>query len=94
MAPAHGQGKLLFGNLGDTEATVTVNGRSIKVAAGAGGPTRPDGPTLELPPGKYSYAVKIAGHPARNENVVLGADDTWGLMIGPGGDGVLALQVY
>ncbi len=94
MAPARGQAKVLLGNMGEIDATLTINNKTIKVAAGAGGPTRPDGPTLELPPGKYSYAVKVAGHPAHNDNVVLGADDTWGLMIGPGGDGVLALQVY
>ena len=48
---------------------------------------------LELPPGKYQYALKLAGRPAKNNSVEVTADDAWGLMIGPTGE-VLALQMY
>jgi len=62
------------------------------MAAGAGGPqTR--GPVLDLPPGKYKYAVKVAGRPARNNEIDVGADDAWGVMIVPDGD-ALSLHVY
>jgi hypothetical protein len=37
--------------------------------------------------------LKIAGRPVRNNELEVGADDTWGLMVGPGGD-VLPLQMY
>jgi hypothetical protein len=67
---------------------------TIKIAAGAGGPKSPNGPTLELPPGKYKYALKIAGRPVRTSELEVGADDTWGLMDPPGGDGVVPLQMY
>ncbi len=60
VMPKPGQAKLLFGNLGNREAAVIINKQTIKIAAGAGGP-QTKGPTLELPPGKYQYSLKVAG---------------------------------
>jgi hypothetical protein len=93
MVPKPGQSKLMFGNIGKSEATVSINKQTIKIAAGAGGPQSPMPPMIDLPPGKYRYALKIAGGPARNNQIEIGAGDTWGVMIGPGGD-VLPLQMY
>ena len=93
MVPKPGQSKLLFGNIGKSDATVSINKQTIKIAAGAGGPQSPRPPMIDLPPGKYQYALKIAGGPARNNQIEIGAGDTWGVMIGPGGD-VLPLQMY
>ncbi len=91
ILPKAGQGKVLFGNILPTEGTVTFNNKPVNVAAGAG-TKEPDGPSFDLPPGKYRYTIKPAGKPAQSEELDLGADETWGLMIGPGG--VLALQAY
>ena len=93
VIPKPGLARLLFGNIGTSEAILTVNKQTIKVAAGAGGPQSPRGPALDLPPGKYPYSVKVAGRPARNDTVEVTADDTWGLMIAPSGE-VLPLQMY
>ena len=93
VVPKPGQSKLMFGNIGKSEATVSINKQTIKIAAGAGGPQSPRPPMIDLPPGKYQYALKIAGGPARNNQIEIGAGDTWGVMIGPGGD-VLPLQMY
>ena len=38
VVPKPGQSKLMFGNIGKSEATVSINKQTIKVAAGAGGP--------------------------------------------------------
>jgi hypothetical protein len=94
MLPAPGQVKLMFGNMGDAEAAITINAKTIKIAAGVGGPKTPNGPTLELPPGKYKYSLQIAGRPVRTSELTVGADDTWGLMVAPGGAAVMPLQVY
>ena len=59
VLPKPGQARLLLGNLGDTEAAITINKQTVKIAAGAGGP-HTKGPTMDLPPGKYKYAVKVA----------------------------------
>jgi hypothetical protein len=91
--PKPGLAKLMFGNMGGSEAAVTINKQTVKVAAGAGGPQSPKGPTLELPPGKYQYSLKVAGGPARNNQIEIAADDAWGLMIAPNGE-VLPLQMY
>jgi hypothetical protein len=93
MVPKPGQSKLMFGNIGKSDATVSINKQTIKIAAGAGGPQSPRPPMIDLPPGKYQYALKIAGGPARNNQIEIGAGDTWGVMIGPMGD-VLPLQMY
>ena len=48
---------------------------------------------IDLPPGKYRYTLKIAGGPVRNDQIEIGAGDTWGVMIAPSGE-VLPLQMY
>jgi hypothetical protein len=92
VMPKPGQARLMFVNVGDSEAALTINQQTIKIAAGAGGP-HAKGPTLDLPPGKYRYSVKVAGRPAGNSEIEIAADDTWGLMVAPGGE-VMPLQVY
>ncbi|RUP10979.1 hypothetical protein [Hyphomicrobium sp.] len=87
-----GQTKFLFGNYLDTEAVITIAGKTIKVPAGAGS-KGPDGPTLDVQPGKYPYKLKGgAGGGAPDEPIEVGANEIWGVMIGPGG--VLSLQMY
>jgi hypothetical protein len=93
VVPKPGQSKLMFGNIGKNDATVSINKQTIKVAAGAGGPQSARPPMINLPPGKYQYALKIAGRPARNNQIEIRAGDTWGVMIAPSGD-VLPLQMY
>ena len=90
MAKA-GQTKVLLGNITEQEAAITINKKTIKVAAGAG-TKGPDGPTIELAPGKYTFSSTAAGHAAKNDEIVIGADEVWALMIGPGG--VLPMQMY
>ena len=92
IMPKPGQARLMFVNLGDSEAALTINNQIIKIAAGAGGP-HAKGPALDLPPGKYQYSLKFAGDPVRSNAIELAADDTWGLMIAPGGE-VVPLQMY
>ncbi|WP_339084117.1 hypothetical protein [Hyphomicrobium sp. ghe19] len=91
MMAKPGQTKLLIGNFLETEAVITIAGKTIKVPAGAG-KNGPDGPTLEVAPGKYPYKLKGAAGAGPNDPVEVGADEIWGLMIGPGG--VLPVQMY
>jgi hypothetical protein len=92
IMPKPGLAKLMFVNIGDSEAALTINKQTIKIAPGAGGP-QSKGPTLELPPGKYPYSLKVGGRPARSNEIELAADDTWGLMVAPDGE-VMPLHVY
>ncbi|MBR1210538.1 hypothetical protein [Bradyrhizobium sp. JYMT SZCCT0180] len=93
MMPRPGQAKLMFGNHGGSEAAVTINKQTIKVAAGAGGLQSPKPPILELPPGKHRYSVKVAGQPTRNDTIEVTADGAWALVIPPSGE-ALSLQMY
>jgi hypothetical protein len=92
MLPKAGQVKLLLGNTLPAAAIFTINNRTIKVPAGAGTKSPASGPQLELPPGAYKFSLKIPGKPAASDQLTVAADETWGLLIGPGG--ALPLQMY
>jgi hypothetical protein len=91
LLPNAGQVKVVLGNLFDEEAVITINRRTFKVAAGVGR-TAPDGPKIDLPPGKYKFTFKLAHRAAESEEVAVGADEAWALLIDP--SGVLPLQLY
>jgi len=91
MAPKPGQAKLALVNPNEADVTVTINKKTIKVAAGAG-TKGPDGPLLDLPPGKHKFSVKQAGKKGYSDEVAVGAGEVWGLMFGPGG--ALPMKVY
>ncbi|UWU68957.1 hypothetical protein [Bradyrhizobium sp. NC92] len=93
IMPKAGQARVMMGNMGDKEASLTINKQTVKIAAGAGGPQSPKGPMLDLPPGKYQYALRLPGRPARTETLTVVAGEAWGLLVGPSGD-VLPLQMY
>ncbi|UVO29209.1 hypothetical protein [Bradyrhizobium arachidis] len=93
IMPKPGQARLMLGNIGSQEASLTINKQTIKIAAGTGTPQSPKGPMLDLPPGKYQYSLKVAGRPPRNDTIDIAAGDAWGLMVGPTGE-VLPLQMY
>jgi hypothetical protein len=89
--PKPGQARVLFGNILPTAATVTINKQTVNIAGGVGSKA-PDGPSIDIPPGKYKFSFKVGNKPAQSDTVEIGADEAWGLMIGPGG--ALTLQVY
>ncbi|MBV9238854.1 MAG: hypothetical protein JOZ94_23700 [Xanthobacteraceae bacterium] len=102
IRPRPGQVRLMLANPRDEEASITINGQTITLAAGAGShltevpdtvSKSPDSPEIELPPGKYKVTLKLASGAAQGREFEVAADETWGLMVGP--DGVpLAVQLY
>ena len=91
VMPKAGQAKLLISNMSDVGAMLIINKQTLNAAPHAG-TKAPDGPMLDLAPGKYKVSSKVAGKPAHDDEIEVFADQTWGLLIGPGG--VLPLQVY
>jgi hypothetical protein len=79
LAPKAGQVKILFGNMSDKDAEITIGGKKVKVPAGAGS-EGPDGPSLELKPGQLTASMKGA-----KESFKADADTIWMVGIGPGG---------
>jgi hypothetical protein len=90
VLPKPGQARVLIGNPNDSEAVVTINKQTLRVKPGAGA-KNPDGPMLDLAPGKYQVSMKM-GAKSATETIEVGADEAWGLLVGPGG--LLPLQVY
>jgi hypothetical protein len=91
VLPKAGQVRVIFGNMTNAAATVTINKQAVTVGAGVGAKS-PDGPSIDLPPGTYSYSVKSGSRAAQTDKMEVGADQTWGIVVGPGGG--LALHVY
>lgn len=92
ILPKRGQARLMLGNIGDVDAFVTIDGKTTKIAPGVGSPKTPNGPTVELAPGRYKVAVKVTGQADRSSMLSVAAGDSWGVMITPGG--LLPLQLY
>ena len=63
ILPKSGQVKILFGNALNTVAVITIDKQVVKIPPGVG-TKGSDGPTLDLPPGKYKYSFKISSLPA------------------------------
>jgi hypothetical protein len=92
VMPEPGQANLSFINADQSDATLTINERTFRIAAGQG--VLPDAaPTLGLPPGKYRYSLQVANGPVQNNEIELTADEARGLTIGASGEVTLE-QVY
>jgi len=59
---------------------------------GGGRRNSPDGPKSICRRASTKITIKVASRAAQNEEVEVGADQTWGLLIGPGG--VMPMQLY
>ena len=88
VLPEPGQAMLVFSNISETDAALTINDRTIKRAAG----TR--AVSLDLPPGKYSYELSVPGHPATTHVLDFAAGDTWELTVGRDGEAWSPLLLY
>jgi hypothetical protein len=72
--PIAGQARLIFGYLVPDVASLTINDRTVKIAGGANHPQ-----TLDLPPGTYSYELRVSGHLSRTDTITLAAGEAWSL---------------
>jgi hypothetical protein len=93
LLPAPGKARLIVANLSEKESVITINKREYKIKAGAGAQDPKDGVKWEVGPGKYVVESKSPGESAQVETLMLGADETWGVMIGPTGS-YLTVQLY
>ena len=88
VLPAAGQAKLVFSNIGEAEAVLTIGERTIERQAGA------NAVALDLAPGKYAYGVSVPGRPASTNTLTVAAGDSWELTVGRNGEPWPPLQLY
>ncbi|MBR0787298.1 hypothetical protein [Bradyrhizobium iriomotense] len=88
VVPEPGQAKVVFSNIAETDAVLTIDARTITRARGT------NAVALDLPPGKYPYEVNVPGHPAQTNTLVIAAGDTWELTVGREGDAWSPLHLY
>lgn len=91
IVPPAGQSRIYMANLSTEELTVTINEQVIKVAAEAGTTSPDDAPKLDLEPGTYQVTTK-AGSSSVTDEVTIGADEVWTLLLSP--EGAAPLQMY
>ena len=82
ILPSPGQVKLMLGNTTDEEAVIAINEQTIKLAARA---SLRESPEIDLPPGKFKVTLKVPGNAAQKGEFEVGANETWGLLVGPAG---------
>ncbi|MGW1422140.1 hypothetical protein ACWAT4_18715 [Bradyrhizobium manausense] len=94
--------RLLLGNHTDEAAEITVNERTIALAAHAGEDLMdsdaeagelPLSQKLDLPPGKYKVTLKVDGSVPQSREFDVAANETWGLLAGPDG-APLPMRLY
>lgn len=88
VLPEPGQAKLVFSNIGENEAVLTINERTIPRPAGA------NAVALDLVPGKYAYGLNVPGRPATTNMLTVAAGDSWELTVGHNGEPWPPLQLY
>ena len=93
VLPAPGKGRLLVGNASEKIASVTINKSAYSVAAGAGAEDPKGGLNFEIAPGKYIVEVKLPDKTSQTETLMIGADETWGVIVFPDGD-CFPIQLY
>lgn len=102
IRPAPGRVTLLLGNKTDEAADITVDERTIRLAAHAGeklinsdaaAVELPESQKIDLPPGRYKVTLKLEGSAAQKREFEVAADETWGLLVGPEG-APLPIRLY
>ncbi|MCP3403984.1 hypothetical protein [Bradyrhizobium sp. CCGB01] len=88
VMPEPGQAKMVFSNIGEKEAVLTISERIIRRPGGA------HAVALDLPPGKYPYELSVPGRPAYTNSLTVAAGDSWELTVGRDGEAWSPLQLY
>ena len=74
--PVPGQARLIFGYLIPDVTSLVINEQTIEIAGGLNHPQ-----TLDVPPGTYSYALRVSGHLVRTDTITVAADEAWSLRL-------------
>ncbi|MBX7167653.1 MAG: hypothetical protein K1X74_15085 [Pirellulales bacterium] len=91
VLPKPGKARVIFANAAEADAKVDFGGSPFPIKAGIG-LEKPDGPAFDVGPGNYTVKVTLKGQPVITEKITLGADETWGVLIGE--QGLLPLRIY
>ena len=96
-----GRARLMLGNATEEAAVISINGRSVELAAGIGdnfrsvpatGDKSSAVPDMNLAPGHYSFTLKLASGASEKREFEVAANETWGLLAGS--DGIIPLHLY
>ncbi len=93
VLPPAGQALIILGNWDDAELVLTIADKTFTLPPYAGEEAPDPDLMIDLPPGSYAYTLTDAdGNEIEALTIEVGADETWGLIVGL--DGALPLQLY
>ena len=91
ILPEAGKARIIVVNDSESKAAVVINEQTLEAGAGVG-TKKPDGPTLHLSPGKYKLRVTLEGKEPKEDEIELGPDETWSVIVTA--DGPVSLHMY
>ena len=91
ILPLAGQARIYLVNFSDKVLTVVINDQTIQMPAGTGMESPDKAPKLDLKPNSYQVTTK-AGSSSVTDEISVGPDETWTLLLGP--EGAAPLQMY
>ena len=80
MIASPGKALALMGNLSSEPVEVSIGGKAIQLAVGAGANDPKDAMRLELAPGKYQVVWKTKSGKTAKEELEVTANTTWGII--------------
>jgi hypothetical protein len=85
ILPPPKKSRIMLGNASEKPATIVINGKEYKVAAGVGAKDPKTAISLDVEPGKYQVSLKPRGSDEPSE-LVMNQGETWGVIVFPTGD--------
>jgi hypothetical protein len=86
VVPPAGKARVYLGNMTEGPVVFTLNEKKYNVKKeSTNDKSMKDAPFADLPPGKHAFTLTMPGKAPIKDTFEMGADETWGLVAGPGG---------
>jgi hypothetical protein len=93
IIPPAGKARIYFGNATDNPVEFAIEKKTYTVKQqSTSDPSMKDAPYVDVAPGSYPFTLTLKGQKPAGDKIEVGADETWGLIAGPGG--ALPLRMY
>jgi hypothetical protein len=93
VLPAAGKARIYLGNMTENPVEFTIEKKKYTVKKeSTSDNSMKDAPFVEVTPGSHPFTLIQKGQKPAGDKILVGADETWGLIAGPGG--ALPVRIY
>jgi hypothetical protein len=93
ILPPAGKARIYLGNMTEDPVVFTIEKKKYNVKQqSTADKSMKDAPFVDVAPGSYPYTLTQKGQKPASDKMEVGADETWGLIAGPGG--AMPLRMY